>query len=259
MPPPVPSFTPSWHTASYSAISPTKPAIKDSLAGKSILITAGGGSIGSAAARSFAAAGATRIGLLSRNEDNLKAAASSVTANSPGTSVLTYSADVLDKGAVDTAFADFAGKAGGKIDVVVSGAGWGRVEGLIRDADAETWLGDLDVNLKGSFLVVQAALRHMVEDGVLINLTSAMSFAPLPCVSAYSVGKAAALRFFDLVQVENPGLRVINLHPGVVDSAMNRQNGIASMDDGRFSPSLLLLQRPPQVGLWKQTRVLFTV
>ena len=240
IPPPVPSFTPTWHTSSYPAISPTKPATKASLTGKSILITAGGGSIGSAAARSFAAAGAAHIALLSRQEDKLKSAASSVTAQHPRTDVSAYSADVLDKGAIDAAFAAFTGKVGAKIDVVVSGAGWGRVEGLIKDADAETWLGDLDVNLKGSFLVAQAALRHMADDGVLINLASAMSFAPLPCVSAYSVGKAGAVRLFDLVQLESPELRVVNVQPGIVDSAMNRENGISSMDAGAFLAFSLL-------------------
>src|SRR5262245_27579796 len=118
-PPPIPSFTPTWHTVSYPAISPTKPEIKDSTQGKSILITGGGGTIGSANAHSFAAAGASNIALLSRKEDKLKAAADSIATNHPETKVFTYSVDVLKKDSVDAAFAKFAGEVGGKIDIVV--------------------------------------------------------------------------------------------------------------------------------------------
>lgn len=230
----IPSFTPTWHTTTYPAISPTKDATKHSLTGKSVLITAGGGSIGSVTARSFAAAGVAAIALLSRKEDKLRAAASAVTAQYPGTQVSTYSVDVLDKAGVDMAFADFAAKVGGRIDVVVSGAGWGAVGTLIKDADPEVWFSDLDVNIKGSFLVAQASLRHLVDNGVLINISSAVSITNSPFMSSYVVSKAAAARLFDLVQVENPQLRVVNVHPGVVDSEMNRKNGLPSMDDGKL-------------------------
>jgi NADPH:quinone reductase-like Zn-dependent oxidoreductase len=70
--PPMPSLTKTWHSAPYAAIDPTQPKL--SAKGKTFVITGGATAIGAAIARAFAAAGASRIAIMSRTEKNLLAA-----------------------------------------------------------------------------------------------------------------------------------------------------------------------------------------
>ncbi|KAJ4288147.1 hypothetical protein N0V90_012164 [Kalmusia sp. IMI 367209] len=233
---PFPSFTPTWRTSTYTHINPlSNPTIKSSISGKSVLITGGGGSIGTATALSFAGAGATHIALLSRKVDKLQAVKTCVEEKYTATKIYIYPVDVTDKVAIDYAFASFSheiggGKGEGKIDILISGAGHGLMH-HIRDIDPSTFSAHFDINVKGALLVTQAFLHHGKENGVVVNLTSAASLMPTAQACAYSASKAAAAQFFSVLQVEHPALRVFNVHPGVVESAMNEVNKITAMDD----------------------------
>jgi NAD(P)-dependent dehydrogenase (short-subunit alcohol dehydrogenase family) len=85
------------------------------------------------------------------------------------------------------------------------------------------------------FLVSRAFLRHAAKDAYLLNINAGISHMPaFPIgISAYAVGKAAAIKLFEYIAVENPGIHVVNVHPGIVESDVNRKSGLPGMDHGK--------------------------
>lgn len=227
---PFPSFTQTWHNTSYEAISPSEPSL--SLAGKTVLITGGGSGIGARTVRSFAEAGAAHIAILGRTASKLETTADEVRALHPDSKLYTYAVSITDEKALNKTFRDFVGIAG-QIDVLVSNAGYGDVEPPIKENKSDVWFAALDTNIKGSFLVAKAFLAgYGKEDGVIVNVSSLISFMQGPGLSAYAVSKEAAVRMWQIVAMENPSLRVISAQPGIVLTDMNRKSGVPALDDG---------------------------
>jgi NAD(P)-dependent dehydrogenase (short-subunit alcohol dehydrogenase family) len=149
--------------------------------------------------------------------------------------------DITKTDEVDKAFSAYVASAG-KIDVLISNADFGAIDPVIKDADCENWMNSIDINLKGSFLAAQAFLRSAAPDAVLVYISSVVSFGPIMSrYSSYAVSKAAAVRFFECVQIEYPEIRVVSIHPGIVDTDMTRKSGVPTIDDGEFSS--------PEMGL----------
>jgi NAD(P)-dependent dehydrogenase (short-subunit alcohol dehydrogenase family) len=227
----LPSFTKEWHSTTYPAIAPSQPAL--SAAGKSVAITGGGQGIGAAAARSFAEAGATHIAILGRTKATLDQTASALSSTYPNVKIHAYAADVVDAAAVDKALGDFAAAVGGKMDILVSNASYLPDQVTIKDLTPDQYIKDLAVNIKSPLVLVQSFLKHGKPDGLIINVTSASPFLSTPSPAAYTVGKEAALRFFQLFAEQHPELKTVNIHPGVVETDMNRKSGVPAMDDGK--------------------------
>ena len=99
--------------------------------------------------------------------------------------------DVTDERAVDAAFAGI-GTDQGRIDILVTSAGIAHV-GTIET----TAVADLDrlhaVNVRGVFLSIRAALRHMDRGAAICNLASIASVVGIPDRLAYSASKGAVL------------------------------------------------------------------
>jgi NAD(P)-dependent dehydrogenase (short-subunit alcohol dehydrogenase family) len=92
------SFTKAHHRAPYDAIAPSNPAL--SAAGKTIVVTGGGGGTGRAISASFVEAGAAAIMLIGRSESSLKQAQAAL----PGiqsTRISCSSADITDPEAIE--------------------------------------------------------------------------------------------------------------------------------------------------------------
>src|SRR5450755_2710950 len=109
------------------------------------------------------------------------------------------------------------------IDVLVSNAGLPTIFGGAHSMDLGRWQRDLDVNLTGSFRVVQACLRGM-RDRRFGRITVISSFAAtfgMPAQVAYSASKAGLLGMVKTVAAENAGLGVTAnaILPGLVASA----------------------------------------
>lgn len=244
---PFPTPTKLWHSTSYDAISPSRPEL--SLKGKVVLITGGGaGGIGAQVTRSFAEAGAAHIAILGRRQAKLDATASEVGAAFPASKIYTYSVDITDKRAVDATFEDFS-KNAGKIDILVSNAAAGNLNPPIKDVDPENWYADIETNIKGPLLLSQAFLSgHGKEDGIIINVTSGFSFLLGPGASAYAVSKEAGVRFFQILGMENPKLRIISVHPGVIESEMNSRSKMPPMDDGEQPNSERIREQEPSIA-----------
>ena len=222
----LPSLTKTWHNASYPAISPSNPAL--SVAGKRVFVTGGGAGIGLATARAFAAAGASTIAISGRTEKTLLSAKNDIESAHEGVKVLPFVADVTDQKAVDAAFAS-----AGKVDILVHNAGYQPDLVPITQSSIQDWWSGFEINVKGAFIVTQAFLKVAASDATLVDLTTGMvHFPAFPHYSAYQASKTAELRFFDSVQVENPGMHVVHVHPGVVATDMGQK----SIDAGANFP-----------------------
>ena len=211
-----PSYTKTWHNNTYAAISPSNPSL--SAAHKTVFITGGGAGVGRSISQSFAAAGAATVVITGRTEKTLLVAKKEIESAHPKTKVQTYAADITDERAMNAAFAS----TGRKIDILVHNAGYlPDMEPIAKSELAEWWRG-FEVNVKGSFIVTQAFLKNAAEGAVLVNLTTGVAHLPaFPEYSSYATSKLGGIKFFEMVQAENPSIRVLNVHPGVIKSDMS--------------------------------------
>jgi NAD(P)-dependent dehydrogenase (short-subunit alcohol dehydrogenase family) len=91
----------------------------------------------------------------------------------------------------------------GRLDILVNNAGLGH-ENLAEDVSEEDFDLTVDVNLKGTFFVSQAAGRVMIRQGYgrIINLSSQAGFVALPGESIYCMTKAAIAHLTRCLAVE---------------------------------------------------------
>jgi len=158
--------------------------------------------------------------LLGRTLSTLQSTAASLKSSFPSIKVLTLVANIVDKSAVDAAFAETKAKLG-PIDILVSNAAYFPDAALIGEADIHEWWKSVDINLKGNLILVQAFLKNMAEMPTILNVTTAGAHIPaIPSLSGYAVSKLAGLKFFEYVAAEYPQVTVMNVHPGVMDTAM---------------------------------------
>ncbi|MFG6150208.1 SDR family NAD(P)-dependent oxidoreductase [Halobacillus sp. B23F22_1] len=139
------------------------------LSNKTAIITGGCKGIGYAAAKKFLKEGA-QVVIVDLNEADVEGAVSSL--RKQGGQIEGIAADVSDKSSVDEAI-QFTIDHFSSIDIVINNAG------IVQDAqllkmEEEQWDKVIDVNLKGVFLITQAAASRMKEQqsGVILNASS---------------------------------------------------------------------------------------
>ncbi|EPS33805.1 hypothetical protein PDE_08767 [Penicillium oxalicum 114-2] len=216
MSPPLPSLTPTWHNASYPAISPLRPEL--TTAGKVVIITGAGSGIGRATAQSFAKAGAQRIVLIGRNEHTLRETEKTLSCN---TSVQV--ADVTDEKALSAIAAAI-----GQWDVIILAAGHISPPAPIKDSSVEDWWQNFETNVKGTMTASRVFLPTANADhAAIIALTAAVVFpaARLRNLSGYITSKLAVIKFVEFLAAETPNLFAVALHPGMIDTKVFRGSG----------------------------------
>ncbi|RDL37910.1 Uncharacterized protein BP5553_05343 [Venustampulla echinocandica] len=219
---PFPSPTSTWHSNTYPSLSPTRPEL--SAKGKTVVVTGGGTGIGAETARYFAEAGASRIALLGRREQPLLDTKASIEHKFADVEVFVASTDVTKKDEVDAAFAKFVGD--GKIHVLVSNAAVIGPHDPVDVVDCDKFLEAIQQNLKGSLLVAQAFLTYAATDAVVIEVNSAVAHVNFTTrFASYTIAKLAIFRLWDSLAVANPELSVFHIHPGIVETAMNKEAG----------------------------------
>jgi len=126
--------------------------------------------------------------------------------------LLVLQLDVTDPQSIRNAI-----EAAGPIDVLVNNAGFG-APAPFELTSMETVRGLFETNTFGTIAVMQAVLPQMRErkSGVIINVTSSVTFKPLPLVGIYRASKAAVNAFSEsLVSELAPfGVRVHLVLPG---------------------------------------------
>ncbi|ORY67279.1 uncharacterized protein BCR38DRAFT_338486 [Pseudomassariella vexata] len=215
------SFTKTRHREPYPFIDPKRPEL--SVAGKNIVITGGGTGIGKAVAIAFAQAGAKSVSILGRRLERLQTAAEAIkNAGSERTTVLYQSADLVRREQVDKAVQTIIDEVG-EIDIFVSNAGSLQKLAPVVDYDPTLLMRDFELNVLSTLNALQVFAHRAAPDAVLLNMSTAMAHvSPSPGgVMAYATSKAANLKMVDYFAVENPGIHVVNVHPGVVQTEIN--------------------------------------
>ena len=187
-------------------------------------MTGGSRSIGAAIARRLAADGAAVA--LTYNASPEKADAVVRAIEGAGGKARAIRADAADTSAVRGAVAETV-KAFGRLDVLVNNAGL-----LVVKPVDEVTLDDFDrmvaVNVRGLFVAIQEALRHMHQGGRIINIGSINSErVPFAGGTLYVLTKAAVAGLTRaLARDLGPrGITVTNVQPGPTDTDMNPASG----------------------------------
>lgn len=197
---------------------------ESTLSGKSVLITGASRGIGAAAVRAFGQAGA-HLGIAARDGAALQALA-----DETGATVLTC--DVSSASAVQAAV-DRMVQEFGRLDVLINNAGVIEPIGLLDQIPPEDFGQLIDINLKGVFHGLRAALPVMRAQGAgtIITVGSGAAHNPLEGWGAYCSSKAGAWMLTRVADIEarGAGLRVLSLSPGTVATNMQhiiRDSGI---------------------------------
>ena len=183
------------------------------------VITGGGSGIGAAICRAFAAEGA-RVAVT----DLRLAAAEQVAAaiRAAGGQAAAWELDVADRATVQAAADDIAARFG-PADVWVNNAGISRIVPFLECSD-ELWDLTLRVNLKGTFIGCQAALRQMLPQkrGVILNMSSQSGKVGASHYAAYCASKFGIIGLTQSLALEfaADGILVNALCPGVVFTAL---------------------------------------
>ncbi len=190
------------------------------MSGKVVLVTGASRGIGAAAARAFAAAGA-KVALVARNEEAI-----AVLAGEIGPAALAIPCDVSRYWEVEAAVEAVTG-AFGRLDVMVNNAGVIEPIAHLAEVDPEDWSKVIDINLKGVFHGMRAALPVMLEarSGTILNISSGAAHGPVEAWSHYCASKAGAFMLTRMGDKEyrDKGIRCLGLSPGTVATEMQRE------------------------------------
>ena len=149
--------------------------------------------------------------------------------------------DVTDAASIASAIGE-----AGSIDALVNNAGIGFLNAL-EGTPIETARDIFETNTLGTIAMMQAVLPQMRErrSGVVVNVTSSVTYKPLPLLSAYSASKAAVNAFSDSVAIElEPfGIRVHVVLPGRAPGTSFGDNARARMTSGFPEPYTNLVQQ----------------
>ena len=174
---------------------------------KNVVITGGSRGIGAAAVELFSARG-DRVTFLYEKEHE----AARVVAERTGAQAICC--DVSDSAAVKAAFEKI-----GDVDILICNAGITHY-GLLSMTDEAMWDRLFDVNVKGMYLCINAAIPSFLrkQSGCIITVSSMWGQVGASCEAAYSATKGAVIALTKALAKElgPSGIRVNCVAPGVI-------------------------------------------
>jgi len=186
------------------------------LNGQVALITGAASGIGYACARRFAAEGAVVVGA------DLRTAPDWVSATADAPSAGFYTLDVCDFAATETMIADVVATHA-RLDILVTAAGIAG-GGPVHALAVEEWDRIQNVNLKGTFLSLKAALPPMMERrrGSIITIASVEGIEGSEGGSTYNASKGGVVLLTKNVAMDygRLGIRANCICPGFVDTPL---------------------------------------
>jgi len=189
------------------------------LPNKSALITGGTSGIGEATAILFAREGA-QIAITGRNEKRGHAVTAAIL--EAGGKAIFLRTDVRKAAECERAVNETV-KAFGRIDILFNNAGIFYPHNAIECSEEE-WDEQIDINLKGTFLMSKYALPGMIAQGrgVIINNSSGWGIVGGDKAVAYCASKGGVVLMTKAMAIDHGrrGIRVNCICPGDVDTPM---------------------------------------
>jgi len=209
------------------------------MANQRVLVTGGTRGIGFELVRAFSRRGAT-VALCGRSESGPELRARL------GTRPAYYQADLASPSAIE-GLASRVREEIGPPTILVNNAGvqfnhvWSETDSLDRWACAQT---EVNVNLLAPLGLTALFLNDLIAAprAAIINLTSILAHAPKESAPVYSATKAA-LRSFSVglrcPLSASPHVRIVEVIPPVVDTAMTAGRGSGKMDPGAVAEEIV--------------------
>lgn len=190
------------------------------LTGKAAIVTGASRGIGAATAKQLAHYGAHVI-LAARTGAEIESVAQEI--RKSGGTAKALMCDVTDFKAVETAVRH-CNEQFGALDILVNNAGLIEPITHLADSDPAQWAQIVDVNYKGVYHGLRAAIPIMVQQGrgTIINISSGAATSALEGWSHYCSSKAAVLSLTRCADREyrGQGIHVVGLSPGTVATDM---------------------------------------
>ena len=181
------------------------------LDGKVAIVTGGSKGIGYSIAERFLKEGAKVI-ICSRNKSELSKAAAKLGCDF-------HQLDVSDSSGVNS-MSEWFSKEHGKLDILVNNAGLIR-PGRITKTTEEDWDLQINVNLKGPYLMSNNFLPHMNNRGAILNISSTVGLRAMKGAAAYCASKGGVVNLTRAMALDLAGkIRVNCICPAVVDTPM---------------------------------------
>lgn len=194
---------------------------------KKIVIIGGTTGIGLSAAQAFLRQGAKVVALGKDKETSILAL------EVLGKNAHVLTADATEEGSADAAITKCLERWEGFDGLyhVAGGSGRRFGDGPLHELSLEGWEKTLQLNLTSVMLSNRAAVQQFLKQGkggAIVNLSSALAYAPAPrffATHAYTAAKAAIIGFSQSIAACYAGenIRVNVIAPGLVESPMSRR------------------------------------
>ncbi len=202
--------------------------------GKTVIVTGGGGGIGGATARRFAAEGAN-VAVYDMNMDAAEKVAAGIRA--AGGQATAFQCDITNRAQVDSAVAATQAQLG-PVAVLVNNAGWDIFKPFVKTVPAE-WDKLIAINLTGSLHMLHAVLPGMVERGYgrIVNVASDAARGGSSGEAVYSACKGGLVALSKTLAREHArhSITVNVVCPGPTDTAL-----LAGVAEGARDPAKLI-------------------
>jgi len=213
------------------------PRLQDKVA----VITGGGGSIGAATARLFAAEGALVV-VADVDEAGLAAVVEELGSDRAASAVT----DVTDSEQVRAAVA-LAVDRFGRLDVAFANAGIFGVNAPIVEYPEDVFDRVMAVNVGGAFLLAKHALAAMSDGGSMIFNSSVVGLMSDATIAGYATSKHAIVGLMRTAarEVADRGIRVNSIHPGPVDNEFQHRIEVSATGQDEARAAELFEERIP--------------
>lgn len=198
------------------------------------LVTGAGSGIGKAAALLLADAGA-RIGVLSRDEDEVNQVVREI--EQAGGEAIPIIADISIVEDMQRSYRQIQSQ-WGRLDIVFANAGINGKWAPIDELEPEDWDQVFNVNMRGTFLTIKYAVPYMKQRGGSIIITSSINGTRVfsnAGASAYATTKAGQVAFGKMMALElaKHRIRVNVICPGAIESQIDENTERVNLDEAR--------------------------